>query len=81
MNMTYWTFETERAIERRAVNDHLNSMASGIEDLVALVRKDIGLLDRCTIEALIVLDVHNKDVVQSLCDKKVEKIVDFEWQS
>lgn len=48
---------------------------------MCLVRSDISKLDRCTIEALIVLDVHNKDVVKKLEEQKVEKISDFLWQS
>jgi hypothetical protein len=28
-----------------------------------MVRTEISLLDRCTLEAMIVLDVHNRDVL------------------
>jgi dynein heavy chain len=46
-----------------------------------LVRKDISTLDRCTIEALIVLDVHNRDMIAQLRDQRVEKVTEFAWQS
>jgi len=88
MSMTFWTFETERAIEKGCsasakggIVEHLALLNRGIEDLVSLVRREISVLDRCTIEALIVLDVHNKDVVAALVERRVEKVSDFDWQS
>lgn len=38
-------------------------------------------MDRCTIEALIVLDVHNRDVVDALVAKHIDKITSFDWQA
>lgn len=38
-------------------------------------------MDRCTIEALIVLDVHNRDMINQLKNDGVCKITDFAWQS
>jgi dynein heavy chain len=48
-------------------------------EIVEVVRKDITPLDRLTIEALIVIDVHNRDVVRNLVHKRVEKTTDFDW--
>ncbi len=45
------------------------------------MRQELSKVDRCTIEALIVLDVHNKDTVLQLDRDKVEKVNDFDWQS
>jgi hypothetical protein len=37
-------------------------------------------LDRCTLEALIVLDVHNKDVIEiELAKNGIDKATDFNW--
>ena len=52
-----------------------------IEDIVGLVRQNISKLNRCTLEALIVLDVHNKDVVSNLLKENIQKKEDFPWQS
>jgi dynein heavy chain len=38
-------------------------------------------LDRLTLEALIVLDLHNKDVVKSLAQQDVNDVTDFGWLS
>lgn len=44
-----------------------------------LVRGDISSLDRATIEALIVLEVHNRNIVKELKDEGVDKVNDFKW--
>ena len=52
-----------------------------LEDIVMLTRQEISVLDRCTIEAMIVLDVHNRDLVKSLGEDMISKAYDFAWQS
>ncbi|KRX11121.1 P-loop containing nucleoside triphosphate hydrolase [Pseudocohnilembus persalinus] len=83
VSMVYWTIESEKAIEQgvQGVQMHLEQLQNGIEDIVNLVRSDISKLDRCTIEALIVLDVHNKDVIAKLAEAQVDKVQEFLWQS
>ena len=49
--------------------------------IVAIVRTQISSLDRCTLEAMIVLDVHNRDVMYNLAQVQIQKITDFDWQS
>ena len=50
--------------------------------IVALVRTNITRLQRATLEALVVLDVHARDVIrQDLIEKQVSDINDFMWQS
>jgi dynein heavy chain len=83
MGMTYWTNKTEKAIDKglKGVVEHLEDLKSQIDEIVNLVRTEITKLDRCTLEALVVLDVHNKDVVTDLINKKIDKVSDFTWQS
>jgi dynein heavy chain, axonemal len=51
-----------------------------MEGLVNLVRQDISSLQRCTLEALVVLDVHAKDVVKNdLIGTGVSSANDFAW--
>ena len=50
--------------------------------IVALVRTNITRLQRATLEALVVLDVHARDVIRAeLIDKGVNDAGDFAWQS
>ena len=44
-----------------------------------MVRTEISKLDRCTAEAMIVLDVHNRDVLTELFKTKISKVNDFSW--
>lgn len=44
------------------------------------MREDVTRLERCTLEALIVLDVHNKDVIQhELIENNINDINQFNW--
>lgn len=50
-------------------------------DTVALVRQRLEKLQKITLGALIVIDVHARDVIQKLIDEKVDDISTFEWIS
>lgn len=47
--------------------------------MVEVVRKDLNILQRTLMGALIVLDVHARDVVSELVQKKVSSLNDFEF--
>jgi NADH/NAD ratio-sensing transcriptional regulator Rex len=50
-------------------------------DLTDLVRGELPKLARLTLGALIVIDVHARDVVQRLVDENIGAITEFEWVS
>lgn len=50
-----------------------------INRMVAIVRKDLNILQRTLMGALIVLDVHARDVVTELVHKNVKSLNDFEF--
>lgn len=52
-----------------------------LQQIVKLVRTNLPKLDRCTLEALIVLDVHNVKVIEELVQTRIEKVTDFQWQA
>lgn len=82
INMTYWTFESEKSLNEegnKGVKKYADKLLTQLNDIVDLVRSDINNLDRCTIEALIVIDVHNKEIIENLRDTGVEMISDFKW--
>lgn len=55
-------------------------LKSELNEIVTLIRsKEISNLQRITIKALIVIDVHAKDVVDELIQKGVKSDTDFNW--
>ena len=54
-------------------------MREMINRMVAIVRKDLNILERTLMGALIVLDVHARDVVTDMVAKKVSNLNDFEF--
>ncbi|KAF2899449.1 hypothetical protein ILUMI_06723 [Ignelater luminosus] len=83
VSQIYWTSNVHLALNSTqpdAVKDFTESLKSDLQDIVALVRDpSISNLARITIKALIVIDVHAKDVVQELYDKRVQKDNEFKW--
>lgn len=47
--------------------------------MVEIVRGELQILERSMMIALIVLDVHGRDVIHGLYEKKVKSVHDFEW--
>lgn len=52
-----------------------------LSDLVALVRGKLSRMQRAVLSALIVIEVHAKDVVNKLIHENVVSVNDFEWIS
>jgi len=47
--------------------------------MVSLVRGDLNKLQRNAMGALIVIDVHAREVIETLVRVRVDSINDFEW--
>ena len=80
-SQVHWTSEVETAIlgGLQSVNDYHIFLEDTLMETVKLVRGNITAQQAMTLGALIVIDVHAKDVVQRLIDNKVVTIDDFDW--
>lgn len=59
-------------------NEVLNAQ---LKDLVVLVRQKLSTMVKIAVNALIVIDVHAKDVVENLWRNDVSDLNAFEWIS
>eukprot|EP01135_Chromosphaera_perkinsii_P002036 Nk52_evm83s215 gene=Nk52_evmTU83s215 len=77
----YWTSELEDAIPSSSVAQYAEMCTQQLSEIVELVRGELSTCDRIKLGALVVLDVHARDVTQSLADDNVTEINDFKWLS
>src|SRR3546814_4907274 len=84
VSQIYWTREVTTALKDGGstglakLYEFLNMQ---LRDIVQLVRGKLTKLERKTLTALTTVDVHARDVVQSMVDVRVETAADFEWVS
>lgn len=76
-----WTQEVEESIENNGKGEFLEKCSTQILELVDLVRGKLSSGAQLTIEALIVLDVHARDIVALLVDGGVTSLEEFNWIS
>ncbi|KYN33583.1 Dynein heavy chain 3, axonemal [Trachymyrmex septentrionalis] len=79
VSQIHWTSEIYESFEALSMAIYLNKCTDQIEDIVALVRGKLEPGTRITLNALIVIDVHARDVVKLLIDKQVDDPADFNW--
>jgi len=77
----FWTTEVEAAIRDGELDLYIQKQQQQIEDIVLMVRQPLKEQERITLKALVVIDVHARDVVQRLIDLQISNIADFEWSS
>lgn len=52
-----------------------------LDDLRELVRNPLSKMERSILSALIVIEVHARDVIANMIDENVQNVNDFEWIS
>ena len=83
--MMFWTMHAEEAMKKGGVQGlaaYYEKLQQQLLNTVGVVRSDVNALQRATLEALIVLDVHAKDVIKDeLVDKDISDPNVFAWLS
>ncbi|KAJ8395762.1 hypothetical protein AAFF_G00029990 [Aldrovandia affinis] len=79
---TFWTIEMSEALEKGNLAEQLfPQLQTQLGDLVQLVRGRLSMIQRSVLSALIVIEVHAKDVAAKLVEEGVSSVNDFEWIS
>ncbi|KAK0056678.1 dynein heavy chain 1 axonemal-like isoform X1 [Biomphalaria pfeifferi] len=78
---TYWSSEVTSELEKGTLKEHFKLVLSQLDDLRGLVRQDISRIGRMTLSALIVIEVHARDVVAKMVEEDVNSANAFEWIS
>ena len=78
-----WTSDVEKAFKGgvQGIKDYWEILNTYLLDLVELVRTKLSVQAKVTINALIVLDVHAKDIVEKLWRNNINDVSAFEWIS
>ncbi|RYY33023.1 hypothetical protein EON62_04690, partial [archaeon] len=79
-----WTLGVEKALyegKRHALQEFAHVCTQQINDIILLVRGKLPSLARKTLGALVVLDVHARDVTQAMADAGTCSPQDFAWNS
>ncbi|KAG5504517.1 hypothetical protein JKF63_04969 [Porcisia hertigi] len=79
----FWTMEATQAMTTEGtvgLTTYHEKCVRQLDDLILLVRDSgLGNVERCTLEALVVIEVHAKDILRMLGEKGVESPSSFDW--
>ncbi|KAI8840277.1 hypothetical protein BC829DRAFT_446998 [Chytridium lagenaria] len=79
----FWTMGMERAIlqGKKGLEEFCAQLNAELAEVITLVRGDLPKMARVTLGALVVIDVHARDVTAALAHEGVKEISDFSWLS
>ena len=80
-SQVYWTKEVSEAIERKDLQSYFDVQLGQLDDLRNQVRQPLSYAGRQILSALIVIEVHARDVVAKMIEEGVKNVNDFEWIS
>ncbi|XP_041984652.1 dynein axonemal heavy chain 12 [Aricia agestis] len=83
ISQIYWAVDVHDCLKTHkvtALETFHNNLTKQLNETVAIIRReDLTKLNSVTVKALIVIDVHAKDVIQDLIEKNVTEVTDFQW--
>lgn len=81
-SQVHWTTDVEKALDEggyEGIKKHLQELEDQLSGTVMLVRQKLSKLAKISVNALIVIDVHAKDVVAELVNLNISDKAAFEW--
>lgn len=81
VNCIFWTSEATEAINNDELAAFVDKCTVQIEQSVELVRSALPPCNQITVEALIVIDVHGRDIIKQLNQLNITSVADFSWIS
>ncbi|KAJ3313775.1 Dynein heavy chain 7, axonemal [Boothiomyces sp. JEL0838] len=83
VSQIFWTLGLEKAIMegKQAMEAYLAKSNDELNEIIKLVRGELPKMARYTLGALVVIDVHARDVVNNLINDQVKELNDFSWLS
>ncbi|EAY14656.1 Dynein heavy chain family protein [Trichomonas vaginalis G3] len=81
-NQINWTLQVTQVLsgqKLRAMKVLLQKYLEQLETLTGLVRKPIDRLTRQVLSCLLILEVHNRDIIKDFVHKEVVDIESFKW--
>ncbi|XP_075982332.1 dynein axonemal heavy chain 1-like [Anticarsia gemmatalis] len=78
-SQTAWTAGVENAIEEYRMEYFFDENLQQLDSLRSLVKGDLTFFQREVLCALIVIEVHARDVTRTLVDENVRNVSDFQW--
>lgn len=83
ISQIYWAIDVHDALNSHKISElkeFHETLNKQLNETVAVIRRtDLTKLNSITIKALIVIDVHAKDVIFDLIGKNVTEVTDFQW--
>jgi dynein heavy chain len=83
-SQTYWTTDLGKLLEEKGLDgpkEFIETAERQLKDLTILVRTKLTKLQRRTLGAVLVMEVHARDVVNNFIRDKVGSTEDFDWIS
>jgi dynein heavy chain len=79
----YWTMNVEKAFSagKKGLEELYQKCTQELNDVIKLVRGDLTKMARITLGALVVIDVHARDIIQQLIQDGIKDMTDFSWLS